>query len=85
VIDVLAIDVKYMSSDDFVTKEDNDITGLLLLQQITKYYRIKVFNRVLDLRGGISGAFNSGALTAYFHKSIGGLPSGKALAFTRIL
>jgi hypothetical protein len=76
-IDVLAIDNKYLNADNYLesdvyeesfipTKEDQQI------MQDKSYYR------VLDLRyGGISGAFNQGAMTAYFHKSIGGYHPAK--------
>lgn len=75
-IDVMGIDVKYMNSEDFVTKEDYDNTFVPTAAD-NQILQDKSFYRVLDLRGGIHGAFNSGALTAYFHHSIGGYHPAK--------
>lgn len=81
-IDVMAIDVKYMNSDDFVAKEDYD-SKFVATQADNQILQDKSFYRVLDLRpnessgGGIGGAFNSGGLSAYFHKSIGGYHPAK--------
>ncbi|MEP7319233.1 MAG: YfhO family protein [Panacibacter sp.] len=75
-IDVMAIDVKYMNSDDFVTKDDYDnlfvptAADNQIMQDKSSY-------RVLDLRQGLNEAFNGGALTSYFHKSIGGYNPAK--------
>jgi len=76
VIDIFGIDVKYMSSDDFEAKEDYD-TQFVPTAADNQILQDKSFYRVLDLRGGLSGAFNSGALTAYFHHSIGGYHPAK--------
>ena len=75
-IDVMAIDVKYMNAEHFQDSMDYDnnfkpsAADLQILKD-TSYYR------VLDVSQGISAAFNGNALTAYFHKSVGGYHPAK--------
>ncbi len=76
-IDVMSVDVKYLSSDnyqqpdDYASNFDPQPVDQMILKD-TGYFR------VLDLRhGGIHGAFNAGALTAYHHKTIGGYHPAK--------
>ncbi len=75
-IDVMAVDVKYMNSDDFVTKDDYE-NAFQPTAADNQIMQDKSFYRVLDLKQGIGGAFNSGANSAYFHKSIGGYNPAK--------
>ena len=76
-IDVMAIDVKYLNADNYQEKEENEAAfnpspADQQIMQDTGYYR------VLNVVGGnITRAFNEGALTAYFHKSIGGYHPAK--------
>lgn len=76
-IDVMAIDVKYLSSSNYQDKEENEAafnptTADQFIMQDKSWFR------VLDLtHGGIGAAFNAGALTAYHHKSIGGYHPAK--------
>lgn len=75
-IDVFAIDTKYLSEENYQDQEQYD-ENFAPSKEDQQIMQDKSYYRVLDLRGGISGAFNSGALTAYFHKSIGGYHPAK--------
>jgi hypothetical protein len=75
-IDVMMIDVKYFNAENFQDKDEYNsvFEPTPIDQEILKdtgYYR------VLDLSPGLSAAFNNGAISAYFHKSIGGYHPAK--------
>ena len=76
-IDVMAIDVNYLNSDNYQDNEEYDATfnPTAADQQILKdqsYYR------VFNVSGGnVQMAFNQGAMTSYFHKNIGGYHPAK--------
>jgi hypothetical protein len=75
-IDLFQVNVKYLKSDSFVEANENENVFALspldiaLKKDTTQY-------RVLDIRGGISNAFNGGALIAYHHKTVGGYNPAK--------
>ena len=75
-VDVMMIDVKYFNSenyqdgDEYKSVFEPTPSDQQILKDTSNY-------RVLDLTQGISGAFNSGALTAYFHKAVGGYHPAK--------
>lgn len=75
-IDIFSINSKYLNSNNYqdAGEYETTFTPSSADNQIlkdTSYYR------VLNLTQGISGAFNSGALTAYYHKSVGGYHPAK--------
>jgi len=75
-IDLFQVNVKYLKSDSFVEANENENVFTLspldiALKKDTSNYR------VLDVRGGISNAFNGGALIAYHHKTVGGYNPAK--------
>jgi len=75
-IDVIMIDVKYLNEEHYQEQADyeNNFNPTAIdkqIQQDTGYYR------VFDVSHGINDAFNGSALTAYFHKSIGGYHPAK--------
>ncbi len=76
-IDVMAIDVKYLNSENYQDKEEYDATfsptpaDLQILQD-------KSYYRVLNVVGGdIGTALTYGAMPSYFHRSIGGYHPAK--------
>jgi hypothetical protein len=74
-IDVMAIDVKYLNSDNY--QEETDYQSEFKPTQADQQIMAdKSYYRVLDLRQGLQ-AFNYGAMTAYFHNSIGGYHPAK--------
>lgn len=75
-IDVFGINSKYLNADNYqdAAEYENNFMPSAADQEIlkdTSYYR------VLNLTQGVSNAFNGGALTAYFHKSVGGYHPAK--------
>ena len=76
-IDIMSIDTKYLSSENYLEPEESDAAFLptqadQLIMKDTSYYR------VFDIVGNnIPLAFNHGALPSYFHNSIGGYHPAK--------
>jgi hypothetical protein len=74
----MGINKTYLSSDSFIDKENTNET-ILKAQPIDEAIQKDNSDyRVLDLRSGnIGNVFNGGAITAYFHKTIGGYHPAK--------
>ena len=76
IFDLFQLDVKYLKPDHFIEQSENENAFALTpldnaLNKDTSDYR------VLDVRNGISAAFNGGALIAYHHKTVGGYNPAK--------
>ena len=75
-VDVMMINVKYFNADnyqdgaEYKAAFDPSPVDQQILKDTSNY-------RVLDLTQGVDYAFNYGALTAYFHKSVGGYHPAK--------
>jgi hypothetical protein len=75
-VDVMMINVKYFNADNYQDGAeykavfDPSPVDQQILKDTSNY-------RVLDLTQGVDYAFNYGALTAYFHKSVGGYHPAK--------
>jgi hypothetical protein len=76
-IDIMMIDVKYLSSENYQEKDDYDNTftptaaDQFILKDTSADYR------VFDVSGGPQGAINYNAKTSYFHQNVGGYHPAK--------
>ncbi len=77
-IDLVSVDTKYLTNEMYQDKEEYETSNFEPRPEDRQIMQDQSNYRVLDLRyGGIQGAFNQGAMTAYFHKSIGGYHPAK--------
>jgi hypothetical protein len=74
--DVMAIDLRYLNEENYLEPDDYQenfeaTRADRQIQEDTSYFR------VLDLRDSLSNSLTYGAMTAYFHLSIGGYHAAK--------
>jgi hypothetical protein len=74
--DVMAIDLQYLNADNYMERDDyqENFEASRADKQIQED---KSYFRVLDLRDSLSNSLTYGAMTAYFHLSIGGYHAAK--------
>jgi hypothetical protein len=74
--DVMAIDLRYLNEDNYMEQDDyqENFEATRADRQIQED---KGYFRVLDLRDSLSNSLTYGAMTAYFHLSIGGYHAAK--------
>ncbi|HXB96247.1 MAG TPA: YfhO family protein, partial [Puia sp.] len=69
--DVLSIDLNYLNNDNYKGREEYQ-QNFAATKADTEIMADKGYYRVFDLRDSMSNALTYGAMTAYFHHSIGG-------------
>ncbi|HEY4334835.1 MAG TPA: YfhO family protein [Puia sp.] len=69
--DLVSIDLKYLNDDNYKEREDYELNFAGSRADST-ILKDKGYYRVFDIRDSVSNALTYGAMTAYFHQSIGG-------------
>jgi hypothetical protein len=76
-IDVMAIDLQYLNTDNYLDQADYQQANFSPSPADKQIMQDKSYYRVLDIRDGVHDAFNTSALSGYFHYSVGGYHPAK--------
>ena len=74
--DVMTIDLRYLNDDNYMERDDYQ-QNFAPTKADRQIQDDKGYFRVLDLRDSLSNSLTYGAMTAYFHLSIGGYHAAK--------
>ena len=69
--DLINIDLKYLNDDNYKQREDYEL-NFAGTRADSSILADKGYYRVFDIRDSVANALTYGAMTAYFHQSIGG-------------